>query len=44
MTGNVCPVTSYQDVTLGSNIELTVRQAFVSIILVVMIRDVTQYH
>lgn len=44
MTGNVCPVTSYHDVTLGSNIELTVRQAFVNIILVVGIRDITQYH
>lgn len=35
---------SYHDVTLGSNRELTVRQDFVNIILVVGMKDVTQYH
>lgn len=44
MIGNECPITSCNDVTLGSNIELTVRQAFVNIILIVGIRNVTQYH
>lgn len=41
MIDNECPITSYHDVTLVSNIELTVRQAFVNIILTVGIRDVT---